>query len=125
MDDSVNIPTIPRHPRAEGNSRKRPFYEHVARFCDKCGRPYSDRDVDILQQDEYSVVIHFNCPNCKARHLATFIKPLGITSRILVNTDLTIEELPKFAGKGEISPDDLLDVHESLGSSSFRMSDLF
>lgn len=125
MDDSVNIPSIPPHAGQTGSGRKRPFYEHVARFCDKCGRPYSEKDVDILQQDEYSVVIHFNCPNCKARHLATFIKPLGITSRILVNTDLTIEELPKFAGKSEIKPDDLLDVHEALNTPSFSIDDLF
>jgi hypothetical protein len=125
MADSVNIPTTPPPPGASGDDRKKFFFEHVARFCDRCGRPYSEKDVDILQQNDYSVVIHFNCPNCKARHLATFIKPLGITSRVLVNTDLTIDELPKFAGKRSISTDDLLDVHEAMKQPSFSLNDLF
>ena len=122
MDDSVNIPTPPGH---SDDGRKRFFIENVARFCDKCGRPYDEKDIEILQQNEYSVVIHFNCPTCKARHLATFIKPLGITSRIPVNTDLTIEELPKFAGRRGISADDLLDVHESLRKDAFSIRELF
>lgn len=106
------------------DDRKKFFIEHVARFCDKCGRHYDESDIEILQQNDYSVVIHFNCPTCKARHLATFIKPLGITSRVPVNTDLMIDELPKFAGKQSISSDDLLDVHEASKKENFCLSDI-
>ncbi len=123
MNDDVNNPTNPPGHNS-GKTNKKAFFEHVAKFCDKCGRPYDEKDLDILQQNEYSVVIHFNCPNCKARHLATFIKPLGITSRILVNTDLSTDELSKFAGRRSISSDDLLDVHEATQMSSFSARDL-
>lgn len=125
MVRSVNNTTTPLSPGDSGDERKKFFFEHVARFCDRCGRSYDEKDIDILQQNDYSVVIHFNCPNCKARHLATFIKPLGITSRVLVNTDLAIDELPKFAGRRSVSTDDILDVHEALKLPSFSMRELF
>ena len=92
MDESVN------DNNSVTDEKKKYFIENVARYCDKCGKAYETDDVEILQQNDYSVIIHFGCSNCKARHLATFIKPLGITSRVPVNTDLSIDELSKFAG---------------------------
>jgi hypothetical protein len=118
MNDDVNNGNL------DQDDRKKFFIENVARYCDKCGRAYETDDVEILQKNDFSVIIHFGCPNCKARHLATFIKPLGITSRVPVNTDLTIEELSQFAGKRSISSNDVLDVHELLKDSSFTMGDI-
>ena len=109
MNDNVNDQS-----QESKNAQKEFFIENVARYCDKCGRAYKPGDVEILQQTDYSVIIHFGCPNCKARHLATFIKPLGITSRIPVNTDLSISELAAFAGHRSISSNDVLDVHERM-----------
>jgi hypothetical protein len=103
---------------------KKFFIETVARFCDKCGRAYEVDDVEILQQTDYSVIIHFACSNCKARHLATFIKPLGITSRVPVNTDLSIEELSRFAGRRSVSANDVLDVHALLKNDDLTVSDI-
>ena len=103
---------------------KKFFIENVARYCDKCGRAYETSDVEILQKTDYSVIIHFGCPNCKARHLATFIKPLGITSRVPINTDLSIEELSQFAGKRSVSSNDVLDVHELLKDDDFTIGDI-
>ena len=108
----------------KGGDDKEFFIENVARYCDKCGRAYEPDDVEILQRTDYSVIIHFGCPNCKARHLATFIKPLGMTSRVPVNTDLTIEELGLFAGKNSVSSNDILDVHESLKGETVTIGDI-
>ena len=106
------------------STKKEFFIENVARYCDKCGRAYEPDDVEILQKTDYSVIIHFGCPNCKARHLATFIKPLGITSRIPVNTDLSIEELSRFAGKRSVSSNDVLDVHEVLKEDNVTVGEV-
>ena len=118
MDSDVN------NRNKSGTDEKRFFIENVARYCDKCGRAYEADDVEILQQTEYSVIIHFGCPRCKARHLATFIKPLGITSRVPVNTDLGIDELSRFAGKRSVSSNDVLDVHERMKDGSLSTSDI-
>lgn len=116
MDTAVNS--------KKERSGKKFFIEHVARFCDRCGRAYKEEDIEILQRTDYSVIIHFGCPNCKARHLATFIKPLGITSRVPVNTDLGIEELSYFAGRRGISTNDVLDVHDILKSNDLTVRKL-
>lgn len=118
MNKSVN------NKSSEDLDRKKFFIENVAQYCDKCGKPYDVDDVEILQQNDYSVIIHFACSNCKARHLATFIKPLGITSRIPVNTDLSIEELGRFAGKHSVSLNNELDVHEALKEDNITIADI-
>ena len=117
MNDKIDMNNNPE-------DRKEFYIENVARYCDKCGKAYEVDDVEILQQTDYSVIIHFGCSNCKARHLATFIKPLGITSRVPVNTDLTIEELSRFAGKRSVSSNDILDVHELLKDDLVTVSDI-
>ncbi len=104
--------------------RKKFFIENVARFCDKCGKPYDLSDVEILQNNDYSTIIHFSCKNCKARHLATFVRPLGISSRMPVNTDLSIEEIKKFAGKKSVSSNDIIDMHEMLKKKNVTTADL-
>ena len=115
MSDSVNV----------HNSEKVKFFiENVARFCDKCGREYETADVEILQQTNVSAIIHFGCPRCKSRHLATFVKPMGIASRVPVNTDLGVEELARFAGKRGVSSNDVLDVHEFFKDGSVTVEDM-
>ncbi len=111
-------------PTNDISKQKQFFLEKVARFCDKCGTPYGIDDVEILQKNEYSTIIHFSCKNCKARHLATFIRPLGITSRMPVNTDLSVEEIARFANKPGISSNDVLDVHEFLKNPKLTVNDI-
>jgi hypothetical protein len=101
------------------------FIENVARFCDKCGKPYDLSDVEILQSNDYSTIIHFSCKNCKARHLATFVRPLGISSRMPVNTDLSIEEIKKFAGKKSVSSNSVIDVHELLKQDKITIGSIW
>ncbi|MFH1547468.1 MAG: hypothetical protein ABIC57_03205 [bacterium] len=106
------------------DNQKQVFLDSVARYCDKCGKPYDINDVEILQQNNYSVIIHFSCKNCKARHLATFIKPLGVSSRMPVNTDLSIKEIAEFASKKAVSTNDVLDVHDLMRDTVVKVKDL-
>lgn len=105
-------------------SQKRFFIENIARYCDKCSKAYELDDVEILQHNDYSTIIHFSCKNCKAQHMATFIRPLGLSSRIPVNTDLSVEELQRFAGKRAISSDDVLDAHEFFKQDKITIGDI-
>lgn len=84
----------------------------LAKFCDECGTSYQDDDLRIVQKDENSILVHLSCKNCGKTHLATIMKPLGITNRIPLKTDLQPTEIMKFAGKKPVSSDDLLDAYE-------------
>lgn len=104
--------------------QKQFFIDNIAKFCDKCGKEYSTDNIEILQQNEYSTIIHFSCDNCKARQMATFIRSMGITSRMPVNTDLSISEISKFSKRGRVSSNNVLDMHEMLKKDEFSTKDL-
>lgn len=93
------------------NEQKQYFIDTIAKFCDKCGSPYSIDDLEIISESPISSIIHFSCNNCKMSHIATFLKPMGISSRTPVNTDLGIDEIRKFADKEETSTDEILDLY--------------
>jgi hypothetical protein len=63
-----------------------------------------------------SSIIHFSCSNCKSNHIATFIKPIGISNRMPINTDLEVEEIGKFASMKETSLEEILEVYTHLKS---------
>jgi hypothetical protein len=93
------------------------FIESIAKFCDKCGTPYSTEDLRIIQESEVSSIIHFSCTNCKSRHIATFLRPVGVSSRMPINTDLTVEEIGVFTKKKEIPVDDILEIYTLLSEN--------
>jgi len=93
------------------------FIDTVAKYCDKCGTPYSVKDLHIIQDSNVSSIIHFSCSNCKSRHVATFVQPLGISSRAPINTDLNVDEIREFANMREVSTDDILNIYMYLQES--------
>jgi len=99
--------------------RKQFFIESIAKFCDKCGSAYTVDDLNIVQNTGMSTIIHFSCSNCKSKHVATFVAPLGVTQRVPINTDLSTIEFEKFISKGEIRAQEILDVYEELQKSDF------
>lgn len=84
----------------------------LSKFCDECGSVYQDDDVKIIQKDNSAIMVHLSCKNCGKTHLASIVKPLGITNRMPIKTDLLPTEINKFAGKKGISADDVLDIYE-------------
>ena len=100
------------------NEQKQYFMETIAKFCDKCGSAYSINDLEIIQETPISSIIHFSCKNCKASHIATFLKPMGISNRMPVNTDVGIEEIKKLLDKEVVSTDEILDLYILLKSDS-------
>jgi hypothetical protein len=99
-------------------NQKQYFIDTIAKFCDKCGNPYSIEDLEIIQETPISSIIHFACSNCKASHIATFVKPIGVSNRVPVNTDLKVEEIKKFASREETSTEEILDLYLYLKGST-------
>lgn len=95
-------------------SRKKYFIDTVAKFCDRCGTEYVTDDVHIVQESNFSSIIHFSCGNCKSNHIATFIKPMGMSSRVPVNSDLGVSEIGQFARLARVSSDEVLDLFSIL-----------
>lgn len=96
------------------NGKKQFFIDTIAKFCDKCGSEYSSKDVHIVQESNFSSIIHFSCPNCKSNHIATFIRPMGMSSRMPINSDLGVEEIAQFARKDKVTSDEVLEVYNML-----------
>jgi len=99
-------------------NQKQYFIDTIAKYCDKCGNPYSIEDLEIIQETPISSIIHFACSNCKASHIATFVKPIGVSNRVPVNTDLKVEEIKKFATRDETSTEEILDLYIYLKGST-------
>lgn len=98
------------------NEKKQFFIDIIARFCDKCGTPYSVSDLEIIQDSNISSIIHFSCSNCKSNHIATYVKPLGVSNRMPINSDLSVEEISQFAKRVETRPEEILEIYMYLKS---------
>ena len=94
--------------------RKQFFIESIAKFCDKCGTPYTVDDLNIVQSTGAGTIIHFSCKNCKAKHVASLVMPLGMSQRMPVNMDLDSSEFEKFMSKKVLTKQNILDVYEEL-----------
>lgn len=91
--------------------QKRFFIDKIAKFCDKCGSSYHLDDVQVIQEKGSSAIIHFSCRNCKSSNIANLVSPVGFTTRIPLNSDLTVNEFSKFASGDTVSLDDVLEVY--------------
>jgi len=94
------------------------FLNALAKFCDKCGTAYSPEDINIVQNTGVSAIIHFSCHNCKSKNLATYVFPIGMSSRSPLNVDLSFEEIKKFASQNKVSLEDILEVYTQLKKNS-------
>lgn len=112
--------SIPKNDMNENNenltSKKRFFIETISKFCDKCGSAYEPKDVQIIQETSFSSIIHFSCRTCKSTHIATFLRPVGISSRMPLNSDLNVREINKFAQAPVVSTDEILDLYTKFES---------
>ncbi|MCA9376808.1 hypothetical protein H6763_03540 [Candidatus Nomurabacteria bacterium] len=98
----------------QDGSKKQFFIDTIAKFCDKCGTEYSITDIHIVQESNFSSIIHFSCSNCKSNHIATFIRPMGMSSRVPVNSDLSVNEISRFAKFDKVTSDEVLQLYDEL-----------
>jgi len=99
---------------------KKQFYlDSIAKFCDKCGNAYSLDDLNILQSSGASAIIHFSCHICKSKHIASYVSSnMGMSSRVPINTDLSIDEIRKFSKKEVLSLQNILDLYVDMKKRS-------
>ena len=94
-------------------NQKRYFVDTIAKFCNRCGAPYSLNDFNIIKSTKTSTIIHFTCSKCKAEHIANISKR-GDLQRVPMLTDLhSFNEVSKFVKMKRIPLNEVLDLYNS------------
>jgi hypothetical protein len=90
----------------------------IPNHCGNCGHKYTDKDLTLIQKDDYAAVLHLTCSRCKESYLINVVSPLGTlhsSSKMPLKIDVsTAKEAKKFIGTTPVSSDDILNVHEFL-----------
>jgi len=90
----------------------------IPKHCSNCGYKYRDKDLTLIQRDDYTAVLHLTCSKCQESYLINVVTPLGTlqgSSRMPLKIDIsTAEEARKFVGTSPVSSNDVIDIHELL-----------
>lgn len=82
--------------------------------CPICQAMYDFQRLQILGEQDQSILVYIECPVCQASILSILsMDPRGMSAQGLV-TDLTSEEVIDLSDNEEINADDVLAVHEIL-----------
>ncbi len=88
------------------------FQDLVSGYCDKCGRPYNKKYINVIQKQDNVYVLHLMCEHCKANMLTYVIKSIGLSNKVQIYTDLSVDEMKNIAMSQPVKADDLLDICE-------------
>ncbi len=82
--------------------------------CPSCQASYVAQKVEVLQANDYGVLVYFNCQVCSSSLIATITEmPFGVIGSAML-TDLSAPEITKFFNQPEINDDDVLEVYQEL-----------
>lgn len=101
------------------------FLESIAKFCDRCGTPFTSDNINIVKRAPGQLLLHIKCNKCSASYLASFIRQIGVSSRTPFQTDLTIDELKLFTSFEAVSSNEVLDVHDYVNTQKDISADSF
>jgi len=91
--------------------------------CSVCGRYYDAKNVNVLGHQGELWFISVFCPSCGTHGLVAAVIKEGVPTEVM--TDLTEEELAKFAQGEAVGTDDVLDIHNMLKDFRGNISELF
>jgi len=90
------------------------------KFCEKCGTKYEDSNFNLVKKEHSQTVFHLKCPKCNNTYMLNVVAPaphMMASQRSSINIDVNSpEELSKFAGRGSVSRDEVIDVYQKLKS---------
>ena len=91
--------------------------------CGVCGEHYKIDDINVLGHEEELWFLRADCSACHTQCLVAAVIKEGGEPELV--TDLTGAELGKFKNMGEITADDVLDMHGFLKGFEGDFSRLF
>ncbi|MFA5069993.1 MAG: hypothetical protein WC528_01815 [Patescibacteria group bacterium] len=82
--------------------------------CPICQAMYDFQKLQILGEQDQSILVYLECPVCRAAILSILsMDPRGLSAQGMV-TDLTSEEVMDLNDYEPVDTDDVLTLHESL-----------
>ena len=94
---------------------KHTHHHHFLGHCPTCGLGYDDRSVEVLRKGENVTVVHAECERCgSAAVLMMLAGMLGIITTVGMLTDMAREDIERLWNAGEITLDDVLEMHAVL-----------
>ena len=90
------------------------YRDQMSSFCDKCGKAYKKKNINVIQKQDNAIVFHLACDYCQTNNFFYIIKPLGISNRMQINTDLNADEIKVFTAYPSISTNEIIDVYEAI-----------
>lgn len=82
--------------------------------CPVCNLRYDPLEARILEESSSNHLVHITCRYCKASVLALIItSQMGVSSIGLI-TDLNSDEVSDFRKSGNVTTDDVIEIHQFL-----------
>jgi transcription elongation factor Elf1 len=96
-----------------------PFNLRLVQRCPVCKAEQASAQVEILEEMGASFLAYLSCARCGASLIVRVMTlPQGLVGNAIL-TDLTAEEVLRFASQGNVAADDVLDVWQSLSGGGF------
>ena len=90
--------------------------------CGLCGRKYDSTNVNILGHQDDLWFLSVFCSSCRTQGLIAAVIREGVVAEVV--SELTEEEVAKFAQAEVVAPDDVLDIHNLLKDFKGGISEL-
>lgn len=87
---------------------------HLVTRCPFCSAEYDLDGAQVIGEENDATMVYITCSDCESSIVAIVaMSGLGVVSLGLV-TDMTIADTKRFAGKEQVTSDELLEVYELL-----------
>ena len=109
---------LPQNINAKSITKK--IKNALPKHCSNCGHKYSDENLSLISNDEFSIVFHLTCTNCKEAYLINVISPQGVlqgSNRMPFRVDISSPlEAKRFFGGEFVTSKDVVFTHKILKS---------
>lgn len=103
---------------------KKAILEIAAMYCDRCGNRYEESSLEIIKEMPGGILVLLVCSRCKATHMVSVATNRGVGSRVMINTDLSLNEIKTSQIGKAISSNELIDLHSALQSGLNKIHDI-
>jgi hypothetical protein len=89
--------------------------------CPQCGQTYKPSNVHLLKSpktgpDGQTILVHSECNKCKQTVMTSVLVDAGDIIGASIKTDLTALDAAKVINRAPISTDDIIKIHQGLGT---------
>ena len=100
------------------NEQKNSLFQ-VLETCPSCGGKYNGARASIIKSDGNSLIVHITCAECQTSILSNVsYGNLGVVA-VGMLTDLGEDDLGSFKGRGAVTIDEVIEMHEYIEKKGF------